>query len=253
MSLTPSTMLPLGTAAPDFRLPDTQRENRLARGFQGQDRAARHFHVQPLSLRAAHPPGLAQLANDYLPRGVAMVGINSNDAANFPEDSPAKMAAEVKAAGYLFPYLYDESQAVAKAFHAACTPDFFLFDRGRRLVYRGQFDAAGPATEFRRRARMCARRSTPCSPGKPLHNSRRRARAATSSGRPATHRRIFERERRKVKCRNRSLRMRDPIFISWAAFPPRFHTARGKAVSAPPEFARCCRPEPANRVWPRPS
>ncbi|MGO9000670.1 MAG: thioredoxin family protein, partial [Limisphaerales bacterium] len=74
----------------------------------------------------------------------AIVGINSNDAANFPEDSPANMAAEVKAAGYSFPYLYDESQAVAKAYHAACTPDIFLFDRGRRLVYRGQFDASRP-------------------------------------------------------------------------------------------------------------
>jgi hypothetical protein len=75
---------------------------------------------------------------------VAVVAINSNDAVNYPEDSPAKMAGEVKAAGYTFPYLHDESQSVAKSFRAACTPDFFLFDRGRRLVYRGQFDASRP-------------------------------------------------------------------------------------------------------------
>ena len=75
---------------------------------------------------------------------MAIVGINSNDVANYPDDSPAKMDEEVKAAGYLFPYLYDESQAVAKAYHAACTPDFYLFDRGRQLVYRGQFDDSRP-------------------------------------------------------------------------------------------------------------
>ena len=144
MSLTPSTMLPLGTAAPDFRLPDTSGKTVSLADFKGQAALL-------VILMCNHCPyvqhiraGLAQLAKDYLPRGAAIVGINSNDAANFPEDSPAKMAAEVKAAGYLFPYLYDESQAVAKAYHAACTPDIFLFDRGRRLVYRGQFDASRP-------------------------------------------------------------------------------------------------------------
>jgi peroxiredoxin len=143
MSLTPSTMLPLGTAAPDFRLPDTNGKNVSLADFKGQPALLVIFmcnHCPYVHIRA----GLVQLAHDYLPRGVAMVGINSNDVANYPEDSPAKMAAEVKTAGYLFPYLYDESQAVAKAFHAACTPDFFLFDRGRRLVYRGQFDASRP-------------------------------------------------------------------------------------------------------------
>jgi thiol-disulfide isomerase/thioredoxin len=88
--------------------------------------------------------GLAKFARDYLPKHVAIVGINSNDVANYPEDSPAKMKDEVKSAGYTFPYLYDESQAVAKAYRAACTPDLFLFDRGRRLVYRGQFDDSRP-------------------------------------------------------------------------------------------------------------
>jgi hypothetical protein len=88
--------------------------------------------------------GLAQLARDYLPRGVAMVGINSNDVANYPADSPEKMAEEAQSAGYLFPYLYDQTQGVAKAYHAACTPDIFLFDHEQRLVYRGQFDDSRP-------------------------------------------------------------------------------------------------------------
>jgi len=88
--------------------------------------------------------GLVQLANDYQSRGVGLVAISSNDVANYPEDSPAKMAEEAKSAGYTFPYLYDATQAVAKAYRAACTPDFFLFDRGRRLVYRGQLDASRP-------------------------------------------------------------------------------------------------------------
>ena len=82
--------------------------------------------------------------------------------------APAKMAEEVKAAGYLFPYLYDESQAVAKAYRAACTPDFFLFDRGRRLVYRGQFDASRPGNGMPVTGQMCAPRWTPFYPAKPL-------------------------------------------------------------------------------------
>jgi len=88
--------------------------------------------------------GLAQLARDYVPRGVGMVGINANDTVNYPADSPAKMKSEAASAGYIFPYLHDESQAVAKAYRAACTPDFFLFDDRRRLFYRGQFDDSRP-------------------------------------------------------------------------------------------------------------
>jgi peroxiredoxin len=144
MSLTPSTMLPLGTAAPDFRLPDTNGKTVSLADFKSQTALLVVFMCNHCPYVQHIRAGLAQLASDYLPRGVAMVGINANDAVNFPEDSPAKMAAEARTAGYLFPYLYDESQAVAKAFHAACTPDLFLFDRGRRLVYRGQFDASRP-------------------------------------------------------------------------------------------------------------
>lgn len=137
-------MLPLGTTAPDFTLPDT--EGKLVSLANFKDKSAllilficNHCpYVKHIRL------GLAQLARDYIPRGVAIVGINSNDAVNYPDDSPAKMKEEVKSAGYLFPYLYDEKQAVAKAYRAACTPDIYLFDRGRRLVYRGQFDASRP-------------------------------------------------------------------------------------------------------------
>ena len=88
--------------------------------------------------------GLAELAKDYQRRGVAVVGINANDVAAFPEDAPAKMAEEVKSRGYTFPYLYDATQCVAKAYRAACTPDFYVFDRQRKLVYRGQMDSSRP-------------------------------------------------------------------------------------------------------------
>ena len=86
----------------------------------------------------------AQLARDYQAKGVAIVGISSNDAVHYPDDSPAKMKVEKAAAGYTFPYLHDETQEIAKVYRAACTPDFFVFDKQRRLVYRGQMDASRP-------------------------------------------------------------------------------------------------------------
>ncbi len=88
--------------------------------------------------------GLAQFARDYQKNRVAVVGINSNDVRNYPADAPDKMAEEIRSAGYAFPYLYDETQAVAKAYHAACTPDLFVFDGEQRLAYRGQFDDSRP-------------------------------------------------------------------------------------------------------------
>ena len=142
--LTASTMLPLGTSAPDFRLPDTT----------GRVVALDDFKPAPALLVAFicnHCPyvqhirtGLAAFAREYQAKGLAIVGINSNDAGEYPEDSPQKMIDEVKAAGYVFPYLYVETQAAAKAYRAACTPDFFLFDRSRALVHRGQFDDSRP-------------------------------------------------------------------------------------------------------------
>jgi peroxiredoxin len=144
MALTPSTMLPLGTAAPDFQLPDTNGKITTLAALKDKPALLVVFMCNHCPYVKHLRAGLAQLARDYEPRSVAVVGINSNDAVNYPEDSPAEMAVEVQSAGYIFPYLYDASQAVAKAYRAACTPDFFLFDRGRRLVYRGQFDASRP-------------------------------------------------------------------------------------------------------------
>jgi thiol-disulfide isomerase/thioredoxin len=92
-------------------------------------------------------PGLAEIARDYGKRGVAFVAINSNDVEQYPADSPPNMAAEALQFGYSFPYLFDEHQAVAKAYRAACTPDIYLFDGDRRLVYRGQFDASRPGND----------------------------------------------------------------------------------------------------------
>ena len=137
-------MLPLGTAAPDFELPDTNGKTVSLAGFKDKPALLVVFMCNHCPYVKHIRAGLAQLANDYVPRGVAMAGINSNDAKNYPDDSPANMAEEVKSAGYIFPYLFDETQNVAKAFRAACTPDIYLFDRGRRLVYRGQFDASRP-------------------------------------------------------------------------------------------------------------
>lgn len=144
MARTPSTMLPLGTACPTFSLP----------GVDGRTTSLNDFNDQPALLvvfMCNHCPfvkhlaaGLAQLALDYSPRGLAMVGISSNDAKNYPADSLENMKVEARQRGYTFAYLFDETQSVAKAFHAACTPDFFLFDKARQLVYRGQFDSSRP-------------------------------------------------------------------------------------------------------------
>jgi peroxiredoxin len=144
MALTPSTMLPLGTPAPDFRLPDTDGRTVTPADFKDAIALVVIFMCNHCPYVVHIRAGLAQLAHDYAPKHVAIVGINSNDAKNYPADSPAKMKDEVKSAGYIFPYLYDETQSVAKAYRAACTPDIFLFDRSRRLVYRGQFDASRP-------------------------------------------------------------------------------------------------------------
>jgi peroxiredoxin len=137
-------MLPLGTAAPDFQLPDTDGKTVTLADFKGASALLVIFMCNHCPYVIHIRGGLAQIAYDYVAKNVAVIGINSNDAKNYPADSPAKMKDEVKSAGYIFPYLYDETQAVAKKYRAACTPDFFLFDRGRRLVYRGQFDASRP-------------------------------------------------------------------------------------------------------------
>ena len=144
MAETPSTMLPLGTKAPSFRLPDPSGKWASSDDFK----EARAFLVAFICNHCPYVKHIrfhfASLAKEYQSRGVGVVAINSNDVENYPDDSPEKMAEEIKQVGYTFPYLYDESQQVAKAFRAACTPDFFLFDRNRTLVYRGQFDDSRP-------------------------------------------------------------------------------------------------------------
>jgi peroxiredoxin len=144
MSATPSTMLELGTALPPFRLPR----------FGGGEVSSSEFDSAPALLVVficPHCPfmkhirhELGRFSRDYMPRGLAMVGVNSNDEVAYPHDGWDGMQAEAEDGGYAFPYLKDDTQAVAKAYRAACTPDFFLFDGARRLVYRGQFDSSRP-------------------------------------------------------------------------------------------------------------
>jgi len=142
MAATESQMLPLGTAAPDFTLPDT--ENRTWTLPDDAPAILVMFICNHCPFVIHVREELARLGRDYGARGVAVFAINANDVTTHPDDSPAKMAVEAARAGYTFPYLFDESQAVAKAYRAACTPDFFLFDDDRRLVYRGQLDDSRP-------------------------------------------------------------------------------------------------------------
>jgi peroxiredoxin len=144
MALTPSTMLALGTPAPEFSLPDTNGKLVSLSDFASAPALVVAFICNHCPYVKHIREGLAQFGREMQTRGVAVIAISSNDAVKYPDDSPARMAQEVKSAGYTFPYLHDESQAVAKAYRAACTPDFFLFDRDRQLVYRGQFDDSRP-------------------------------------------------------------------------------------------------------------
>jgi peroxiredoxin len=148
MVKTASTMLPLGVKAPDFSLPDTGGKVVSLADFADAPALLVVFMCNHCPYVKHVATGLATLAKEYQGRGVAVVGINSNDADAFPEDAPAKMAEEVKLRGYTFPYLYDQSQSVAKAYRAACTPDFYVFDQQRKLVYRGQMDSSRPGSEI---------------------------------------------------------------------------------------------------------
>jgi thiol-disulfide isomerase/thioredoxin len=147
MAQTPSTMLELGTALPPFRLPDADGHLISDRDFQGSPLLV--AFICPHCPFVVHVrDGLARFAQEYQTRGLAIVGINANDVSQVPEDGPAGMKKEAAAAGYTFPYLRDESQQLAKVFRAACTPDLYLFDRERRLVYRGQFDSSRPGKDI---------------------------------------------------------------------------------------------------------
>ena len=148
MVRTASTMLPLGTHAPDFALVNVDGQTMQLSDLKNAQALLVIFMCNHCPYVKHVADQLAQLAHDYLPRGVAMVGINSNDTAAHPDDSPEQMIHEAEMRGYPFPYLFDEDQAVAQAYHAACTPDFFLFDSQQRLVYRGQLDSSRPKMEI---------------------------------------------------------------------------------------------------------
>ena len=145
MAQTASTMrLPRGAKAPAFELPDPSGRSWALAGFDGSPALLVAFVCKHCPFVKHVRSGFAALAEEYQKRGVAVVAIASNDAQAYPEDGPEGMAAEAREAGYTFPYLFDETQEVAKAYGAACTPDFFLFDRERRLFYRGQMDGSRP-------------------------------------------------------------------------------------------------------------
>jgi len=144
MVLTSSTQrLALGTSAPDFALVDTEGRTVRRADFVGRPLLVA-FVCNHCPFVKHIRAGLAQFGRDYGARGLAIVAISSNDVTTHPADGPEKMREEKRDAGYTFPYLYDATQAVAKAYGAACTPDFFLFDTSHALVYRGRFDAARP-------------------------------------------------------------------------------------------------------------
>lgn len=141
-----STMLPLGTKAPDFSLPDVTGQTVTLKQLKNASALVVIFMCNHCPYVKHIQRGLVALAQDYMTRGVSIVGINSNDVQRYPADAPEKMAEEAKAAGYMFHYLYDASQDVAKAYRAACTPDFYVFDQDQRLIYRGQFDDSRPGS-----------------------------------------------------------------------------------------------------------
>jgi len=148
MVRTPSTMLPLGTAAPDFSLPNVDGRTVTLADAAGPRGTLVMFICNHCPFVKHVADQLAALGRDCLPRGIGVVAISSNDVSSHPADSPEQMVHEAEERGYVFPYLYDETQEVAHAYHAACTPDFFLFDGDRKLAYRGQLDASRPGNEI---------------------------------------------------------------------------------------------------------
>ena len=144
MVKTLSTMLPLGTAAPDFSLPNVDGRMVSLSDFKDTPALLVMFICNHCPFVKHIAGELAKLGSDYQAKGAAVIAINANDVENYPDDAPAKMKEEAEARGYTFAYLYDETQEVAKAYHAACTPDFYVFDGHGKLVYRGQLDASRP-------------------------------------------------------------------------------------------------------------
>lgn len=145
MARTPSTMLPLGTKAPDFLLADPRGKQYRLADFESAPLLLVMFICNHCPYVVHLKAALAARALDWQKRGVAIVAINSNDSTEYPQDSPVEMLKDSATFHYSFPYLVDETQSIARAYKAACTPDFFLFDQSRELIYRGQFDDSRPS------------------------------------------------------------------------------------------------------------
>lgn len=148
MVRTPSTMLPLGTIAPDFELPNVDGRTVDFAAASGSKGTVVMFICNHCPFVKHVADQLAALGRDYSSSGIGFVAISSNDVSTHPADSPEQMVREAEERGYPFPYLYDETQDVAKEYQAACTPDFYLFDAGRNLVYRGQLDSSRPGNDI---------------------------------------------------------------------------------------------------------
>ena len=148
MARTASTMLPLGSQAPDFVLPNVDGQLVSLSDYQGKTGLLVVFMCNHCPFVVHLRSHLAEFAKEYSAKGIGIVGISSNDTVQYPQDGPDAMKQEHAAAGYVFPYLFDATQITAKAYKAACTPDFFLFDKDHRLVYRGQFDDSRPKTNI---------------------------------------------------------------------------------------------------------
>ncbi len=148
VTLTPSSMIELGSKAPDFQLPATDGSLVSLADFESHKGLLVIFMCNHCPYVKHIRRALAEFADRNMSPDLAIVGINSNDATTHPADSPEKMIEEVQDVGYRFPYLYDESQEVARSFHATCTPDFFLYDGNRELIYRGQFDDSRPGSDI---------------------------------------------------------------------------------------------------------
>ncbi|MEO1053320.1 MAG: thioredoxin family protein [Bacteroidota bacterium] len=149
MALTPSNMVELGTEAPDFELLDTVSDRKLSLDELKSDKATVIMFICNHCPYVKHiREELVRLANDYIPEDISFIAISSNDVENYPEDSPELMHEEARKFQYPFPYLYDETQTVARQYNAACTPDFYIFDKEMQLVYRGQLDDSRPGNEI---------------------------------------------------------------------------------------------------------
>lgn len=149
MAFTESNMLPLGTVAPDFTLPDTVTGKLFNLKAQPAAKATVMMFLCNHCPYVIHVnPEIVRIVKDYQPKGVQFIGISANDAVAYPDDAPDKMKIQAETVGYEFPYLYDETQEVAKAYDAACTPDFYVFDAALKLVYRGRLDGARPKNDL---------------------------------------------------------------------------------------------------------